>query len=122
MPKITVTTPKLPEGMPEKLARARQDAAYPIIQNREIYTYINEPRYFVNGEEQFDGYINLEVNGPQLDDQTRGALCKALFDVCKELLGERRTLFGYSSTPLNQIGINGLLMPEYKKAKAEGRL
>ena len=122
MPTIIVTTPKLKEDMPAKLARALQDAAYPIIQNREIFTYINEPQYFVNGEEQADGYINIEVSGPQLDEQARGALCKALYDACTELLGKRRTIFSYGSTPLDHIGINGLLMPEYKKAKAEGRL
>ena len=122
MPSIQVTTPKLTEEKANELAKRIQEAIYPVLNNREIFVFINEPRYYVNGNPVDGGYINVKLDAANLSEEKLNEAVKVLYEAATAVLGELRFIFSYTNTPLDHVGVNGYMINEYLRLKAEGKL
>ena len=119
MPGIDVTTPRLPQEKKDELAKRLYETSYPYLNNRQIMVKINEVDYYVNGLPRPDKIINLETSAGSMSDQEIRSLCKELYLVCKEVLGDLRCFFTVHGSGSSTFGINGLMFDDYKKASDE---
>ena len=104
MPSIQVTTPKLTEEKANELAKRIQEAIY------------------VNGNPVDGGYINVKLDAANLSEEKLNEAVKVLYEAATAVLGELRFIFSYTNTPLDHVGVNGYMINEYRRLKAEGKL
>lgn len=125
MPSISIKVLKgTSEQTKHALAKALAEPATRLLKNREIFTYFDEQEFIVNGQMPELKYVQMAVSGPDLSYEDRAEVCQEFYNAMLPIIGEdTRVIFSYSTTPYEHIGINGLLLPDYraKRNKEQGK-